>query len=143
MHRACGRLAAAVGMLGNVTMSDPGPGRHASHVPSISTYLDISRRFPPVRWAAVAGTLAPCTFGIISVSNQGTAAHSRTSMNFGSQFLQLLQLQCLQRLQLRNSAKLPHLLHRPSTHSSQLWVLHGATSHGEIFETWFGGASGG
>ena len=25
-------------------------------------------------------------------------------------------------------SKLPHLLHRPSTHSSQLWVLHGATS---------------
>jgi len=35
--KACGRLATAVGMLGHVTMSDP------------------------VRWAAVAGTLAPCT----------------------------------------------------------------------------------
>ena len=54
MHRACGRLAAAVGMLGNVTMSDPGPGRHASHVPSISTYLDISRHI---------STVPACTLG--------------------------------------------------------------------------------
>ena len=48
------------------------------------------------------------------------------SLNFGTQFLQVQNY--VNSEILPSSSKLPHLLHRPSTHSSQLWVLHGATS---------------
>ena len=119
-HRACGRLATAVGMLGHVTMSDPG------QTTDVMWFPDVPRRFSqqnfPRRLYAGLQSLehlphAPFNifqylsisfniFQYLSISFnifqyvQRQRSQKSHSLNFGTQFLQL------QQCQLRNDAKL-------------------------------------
>lgn len=99
-HRACGRLATAVGMLGHVTMSDPGQTTDVMWFPDVPRRFS-QQNFPRRLYAGLQSLehLPHAPFNIFQYVQRQRSQKSH-SLNFGTQFLQL------QQCQLRNDAKL-------------------------------------
>ena len=99
-HRACGRLATAVGMLGHVTMSDPGQTTDVMWFPDVPRRFS-QQNFPRRLYAGLQSLehLPHAPFNIFQYVQRQRSQKSH-SLNFGTQFLQV------QQCQLRNDAKL-------------------------------------